>query len=387
MSEPHAEREHPVAPLELFFDLVFVFGLTQVTALLSDDPTWSGVGHAAMILAALWWAWSGYTWLTSTSDPAEGEAWAAIVAAMAAMFVAALAVPTAFGPHGVIFGAAFLIVTVMNLTLYKFAAYGDRDLVGALVRVAGSTLVGAALILAAGFAHGAARSAVWVAALAIAYLVPLLIEPRGWRVRPAHFIERHGLFVIIALGESLVAIGLGARHAELDAGEISAAVLGLLVVTAFWLAYFDFFQIRGEQLLLSRTGTERYALARDMFTYLHLPMVAGIVLFAFALKGTLAHVGDELGTVEAVALAGGPALYLFAFVALRVRVARTIGGGRLVATAAFILLVPVATVVPALAALTLVAAVWVGLHAYELIRWREEREETRALRLSHDAAP
>jgi low temperature requirement protein LtrA len=158
-------------------------------------------------------------------------------------------------------------------------------------------------------------------------------------------------------------------------------VLGLVVAMSFWLAYFDFFQIRGQQLLTDRRGPQRIALARDAYTYLHLPMVAGVVLFAFALKAMLAHVGDELDTIPALGLCGGPALYLFAYVALRLRVSRSFGGGRLVAAVACALLWPVAVVVPALVALALVAAVWVALHAYEIIWWREARAQTRALRL------
>ena len=146
------------------------------------------------------------------------------------------------------------------------------------------------------------------------------------------------------------------------------------------MAYFDFFPIRGQQLLSDRSGAERIALARDVYTYLHLPMVAGIVLFAFALKTTLAHVGDELDTIPALCLCGGPALYLFAYVAIRLRVSRTVGRGRVVAAVVCSLLIPVAVVVPALVALTLVAAVWVALHAYEIIWWREARARTRALR-------
>ena len=162
---------------------------------------------------------------------------------------------------------------------------------------------------------------------------------------------------------------------------IIAAVLGLVVATSFWLAYFDFFTIRAQQLLTDRSGATRVALARDAYTYLHLPMVAGIVIFAFAMKTTLAHVGDELDVVPAVALCGGPALYLFAYVALRVRVSRTLGGGRCVAGIACAALLPVALVVPAIAALSLVTAVWIALHAYELIWWRTARAETRAQRL------
>jgi low temperature requirement protein LtrA len=378
--EAAAEREHPVTPLELYFDLVFVFGFTQVTTVLTNNPTWSGLGHGLLILAALWWAWASYAWLTNTVDPGVGAVWGAVLVAMGAMFVAALAVPDAFGPHGVAFGVAFLIVNVMWLTLYTLAARGDRDLLTAILRVAPSALTGAALILAAGFVDGGAKAILWLAAIVIGLFGPLLTGVSGWRVQPAHFVERHGLIVIIAIGESLVAIGLGERRVGLTTGVIVAAVLGFIVATSFWLAYFDFFPIRGQQLLADRSGVQRTSLARDVYTYLHLPMVTGIVLFAFSMKTTLAHVGDELDAIPALGLCGGPALYLLAYVALRVRIARTISRGRLVAAVACAALVPVAMSVPALVALALVAAVWVALHAYEIIWWREARAETRALR-------
>jgi low temperature requirement protein LtrA len=386
VSEQHAEREHQVRPLELLFDLVFVFAFTQVTTVLSDDPTWSGLGHGLLILAALWWAWAAYAWLTNTLDADVGAVWGAMLVAMGAMFIAALAVPEAFGRHGVVFGVAFLIVTVMHLTLYALGVRADRDLFAAILRNAPMALAGAALILTAGFVHGALRPLLWLAALVIAFFGPLLGGLSGWRVQPAHFIERHGLIVIIAIGESLIAIGLGARRSELDTGVIVAALLGLVVVTSFWLAYFDFFPMRVQQLLTDRSGAQQTALARDVYTYLHLPMVAGIVLFAFALKDALAHVGDELGTIPAVALCGGPALYLFAYVALRYRVVRTLGGGRMIAAVVCALLVPIALVVPALAALALVAAVWVALHVYEIVWWRDERAQARALRAPASAS-
>jgi low temperature requirement protein LtrA len=381
VGELHAEREQRVTPLELFFDLVFVFAFTQVTTVLSDNPTWSGLGHGLLILGVLWWAWAAYAWLTNTVDPGVGSVWGAMLVAIAAMFVAALAVPDAFGSHGVLFGVAFLIVNVMHLALYALSARGDPDLLAAILRIAPSALVGAALIIVAGFVDGGLKPMLWLAALAVGYLGPLLGGMRGWRVQPAHFVERHGLIVIIAIGESLIAIGLGERDSGLSAGVIVAAVLGLAVTTSFWLAYFDFFPIRAQQMLTDRSGVERVALARDVYTYLHLPMVAGIVLFAFGMKTTLADVDGELATIPALGLCVGPALYLFAYAALRVRVSRTLGGGRLIAAVACALLWPVAVVVPALVALTLVAIVWVGLHAYELIWWREARAQTRALRV------
>jgi low temperature requirement protein LtrA len=386
VTEPHVDREQRVTPLELFFDLVFVFGFTQVTTVMSDDPTWSGLGHGLLILAALWWAWAAYAWLTNTLDPDEGSVWGAMFVAIAAMFVAALAVPEAFGRHGVVFGVAFLIVNVMWLTLFALAARDDRDLLAAILRNAPASLGGSALIIAAGFVHGGLKPLLWLVALLVGLFGPVLTGTSGWRVEPAHFVERHGLIVIIAIGESLVAIGLGARGTGLGTGVIVAAVLGLLVATSFWLAYFDFFSIRGQQILTDQSGVQRIALARDVYTYLHLPMVAGIVLFAFAMKTTLAHVGAELDTIPALALCGGSALYLFAYVALRFRVSRTFGRGRLVAAVASALLFPVALVVQALVALTLVAVVWIALHAYEFIWFRAARAQTRALRLPASAS-
>jgi low temperature requirement protein LtrA len=319
--------------------------------------------------------------LTNTVDPGLGAVSAAMLVAMAAMFVAALAVPDAFGSHGVLFGVAFLMVTVMQLTLYALSARRDPDLLAAILRIAPSALVGATLIIVAGFVNGGLKPILWLAALATVFVLPLFLGSSGWRVQPAHFAERHGLIVIIAIGESLVAIGLGERASGVTTGVILAAVLGFAVTTAFWLAYFDFFTIRAQQLLTDRSGADRAALARDVYTYLHFPMVAGIVLFAFAMKTTLADVDGELATIPALGLCGGPAMYLFAFVALRVRLSGTLRGGRLIAAIALALLWPVAVVVPALVALVLVAIVWVGLHAYEIIWWREARAETRALRV------
>jgi low temperature requirement protein LtrA len=381
VTEVHAERGERVTPLELFFDLVFVFGLTQVTTVLSDNPTWSGLGHGLLILGTLWWTWAAYAWLTNTVDADLGWVWGAMLVAMGAMFVAALAVPDAFGAHGVVFGVAFLFVTVMHLTLYALAARGDRGLYAAILGIAPMALLGAALIIAAGFVDGSLKPVLWLAALVAGYLAPLLRGASGWRVQPGHFIERHGLIVIIAIGESLIAIGLGERAAGFSTGVIVAAVLGFAVASSFWLAYFDFFPFRAHRLLADRSGDERTALARDIYSYLHLPMITGIVLFAFAMKETLADVGGELGTVPALGLCGGPALYLVAFVAVRARVTGTLGGGRLAAAIACASLWPVAIAVPALLALGLVTLVWLGLHAYELIWWRDARAQTRALRV------
>ena len=386
VSELPTEQEQRVTPLELFFDLVFVFGFTQVTTVLSHDPTWLGLEHGLLILAALWWAWAAYAWLTNNVDPGEGAVWGTVLVAIGAMFIASLAVPEAFGDHGVVFGVAFLIVIVMQETLYALASRGEPDLLAAILRFAPVTLAGATLIFVAGFVSTELRPLLWLAGLVVGLLGPLFGSLQGWRVHTAHFVERHGLIVIIAIGESLVAIGLGARGTGLTAGVIVAAVLGLAVAASFWLAYFDFFTQRARQLLRDRSGEQQIALARDTFTYLHLPMVAGIVLFAFAMKETLADVGGVLDTVPALCLVGGPAIYLFAYVAIRWRIARSVRGGRFFAAVACAALFPMALVVPAIGALAALTAVWVALHAYELIWWHAERAEVREQRLPASAS-
>ena len=380
MSVAAVEQEHRVTPRELFFDLVFVFAFTQVATLLANEPTFTGIGQGVLVLAALWWAWAAYAWLTNIVDPEESVVGLALLVALIAMFVAALVVPGVFDDEGVLFGAAFLVVWAMHTALYALAGRGSRDLLGAVLRLAPWTLSGAALIFLAGFTDGA-RIWLWLAGLACAYVGGLVSGSTGWRLHPSHFAERHGLVVIIALGEAFISIGIGATGIGIGPGEVAAAILGLLVATSFWLAYFDFFSIRGEQILHEREGAERVALARDLYAYGHFPMIVGIVLFAFAMKTIVGHVGEELDTVAAFALCGGSALYLLTYWAIRVRIVRRffVSSGRFLAALAFVLLLPLATMVPALAALALVTAVWLALHTYELVWWREARAESRSL--------
>jgi low temperature requirement protein LtrA len=380
VSEVHAEREQRVTPFELFFDLVFVFALTEVTTYLADDPTWHGLARAVLLLSTLWWAWAGYAWLTNTIDPDQDAVLAALLVAMAALFVAALVVPTAFTRHALLFGVAFLVVNLMHVTLYALAARDDPDFLGAVLRMARSALAAATLILVAAFVSEDLRPLFWLAALVVGLFGPALIDVSAWRLHPAHFVERHGLIIIIALGESLIAVGVGTRETSFSASVIVAALLGLTVATSFWIAYFDFFAVRFHQLLARQRGAARIALARDAYTYLHLPMVVGIVLTAFAMRRAIAHVGHDLDAVSALALCGGSALYLLSYVAMRWRAARTFGRGRVVAGIVFTALFPVALVVPAIVALAVVTATWIGLHSYEIIWWHEARAETRSLR-------
>jgi low temperature requirement protein LtrA len=380
MDDRQAEREQRVTPLELFFDLVVVFAITQVTSFLSRDPTSGGLLRGLLLLGALWWAWAAYAWLTNTLDPEEGAVRLAVLSAIAAMLIVSLAAPGAFGADAVTFGVAYFVVRALHLVLYAIAGRGDRDLFRAVVRIVPAATLAPALLVVAGFLDGSARVPLWGAALAIDYLGVLLGHMRGWRVSPEHFVERFGLIVIIALGESIVAIGVGAAGLPLDRGVIAAALLGITVAACLWWSYFDWVVFIGQATLAEATGTRRAALARDLYSYLHLPMVGGIVLFAFGLKTTLADVGGSLGSVPAVGLVGGIALYLVAHVALRLRIGGGLGRGRPVAAVVLLGLLPVARAVSALTALGLVAAVCVSLIAYEALRHREARAWIRSHR-------
>jgi low temperature requirement protein LtrA len=369
--------EHRVTPLELFFDLVLVFAFTQVTGLLVRDPTWGGVLHGMLVLAALWWAWNVYAWLTSTLDVDEGGVRLAMLAAMGAMFFVALAVPGAFGGDAVLFGCAYFLVRLLHLVLSAVVARGDPDRRGALLRFTPTAILGASLLVLAGFVEGDARVAVWVVALAMDYLGPVVIGMgRGWWVAAEHFAERHGLIILIALGESVVAIGLGVGP-NLETGVLVAAALGIVLVSALWWLYFDVAAIFARRRLIEAGGVERARLARDSYGYLHLPMVAGIVLFAFGIETTLHHVGETLDTVPAVALCGGTALYLLGHIAFLFRTTRHVFRRRTIGAAVLLALIPAAVAIPALAALGLVSAVCSLVVAYEAIRYRTDRVRVR----------
>ena len=376
-SEQEREAEHQVTPLELFYDLAFVFAVTQVTSLLAHDPTWHGLLRGMLMLAALWWAWTGYAWLTSTMDVDEGGVRLAMLASMGAMIFAALAVPGAFTHDAVLFGSFYLLVRLLHVVLYAIVSRGDPDLLGAVLRLAPTVAFGASLILLAGFAHGDTRIFIWLVALAVDYVGPAVFGAgRGWRIAPEHFAERHGLIILIALGESIVAIGVGASF-ELVTRVIAAAALGIVVVSALWWLYFDVAAIFARIRLTQARGVEQAQLARDAYSYLHLPLVAGIVLFAFGLKVTIGHASEELDTVPAVGLCGGAALYLLGHVAFLFRATGRIFRRRTAGGVVLLALIPAAIVVPALAALALVTVVCSIVVAYEAIRRRESRARVR----------
>jgi low temperature requirement protein LtrA len=375
--EQEQGAEHQVTPLELFFDLVFVFAITQITILLADDPTWGGVLRGMLVLAALWWAWTAYAWLTSATDVDEGGVRLVMLASMGAMFGVALAVPGAFGDDAVLFGVAYLLVRLLHLVLSAIVARDDPDRLGALLRFAPTTIFGASLLVLAGFLEGNERIAVWVVALAIDYLGPVVVGVgEGWQVAPEHFAERHGLIILIALGESMIAIGVGAGF-ELGTGVIVGAALGIVVVSALWWLYFDVAAIFARGRLIQAQGLELHRLALHSYSYLHLPMFAGIVLFALGLKTTLGHVDEALDTVPAVGLCGGVALYLLGHIAFLLRTTGRVFRRRTLGAAVLLVLIPVAVAIPALAALALVSAVCSSIVAYEAIRYREHRVRMR----------
>jgi low temperature requirement protein LtrA len=372
------ERERRVSSIELFFDLVFVFAFTQVTTFWLEHASWGGLGRGLLVLLVLWWVWASYAWLTNAADAEAGLVSTVLLIAMGALFIVALSVPDALGRHRLLFALALFVVLVAFVGLYALVSKDVPDQLAAVLRMSRTVLPGGALIVAAAFAPAGVRLVLWALAFVVGFFGPLLGGLGGWRVQPAHFAERHGLIVIIALGESLGAIGFGARTTELGFRVIVGAVLGLLIAASLWLAYFDYFSVAVGGLLAERRGEQRVAVARDAYSYAHLPMVIGIVLFAFAMRATLAHPRLELKLIPALALCCGCALYLLAFVWLRWRLTKTVGVGRPIAAVAFVLLTPAATSMPALAAVGLVAGVWIGLHAYELVGWRAERAQRRA---------
>jgi low temperature requirement protein LtrA len=385
------EREQRVTPLELFFDLVFVYAITQVTTLMSEDLTWRGIGQGLLVFAALWWAWTGYAWLTNTLEPEEGMVRAGMFGGMGAMLVAALVVPRAFGADAVLFAVAYALVRLINLALYGIAGKRDSDFRRTVIRFAPTATIGPLLVLVASFVGGAARTVLWVVAIVALYSGPLIDRGRGWRISPVHFAERYGLIVIIALGESIVAIGLAAAGVAPTSDLVASALLGVAVIAALWWAYFDVVAVLAAQQLSQTTGIRRARLARDGYSYLHMPMIAGVVLFALGLKITAHDAMEPLTVVPAVALCGGLSLYFFAHVVMRVRLVYTlrqttserpgwIGPGRLAAAIGTVAMIPATLELPALTALALLAALCWALILWDVRHYREQRVEVRRAR-------
>ena len=370
--ERPGETDKKVEPLELFFDLVFVFAITQVTARMADDPTWGGLLRGLLVLAAIWWAWGAYAWLTNELDARRRGVRVAVFAAMAAMLVAALAIPGAFEDDALLFAGAYLLVRVVHIALFAEASE-HVDVRQAARTLAPTALLAPTLLLGAAALDGAAQLAVWALVLAIDFVGGGLRGIGGWHLSPGHFAERHGLIVIIALGESIVAIGVGASDVELGPGAVLAAALGVAVAAALWWTYFDDVGARVEHRLRGLRGRERNTTARDAYSFLHLPMIAGVVLLALGVKKTLEGVDEPLKLVAASALCGGVAAYLLAQVAFRRRCLRVVEPQRLLAAAACLAFIPLAARLPALAALAVLAGACAALVTVETLRGSSAR--------------
>ncbi|GAC1440207.1 MAG: low temperature requirement protein A [Solirubrobacteraceae bacterium] len=371
------ERDQRVTPLELFFDLVFVFAITQVTTLMAREGGLAGIGHGLLALSAWWWAWVSYSWLTNTFDAEQGRMRLVIFSAAAAMLVAALATPRAFAGDGLLFAVPYAIVRAIHLLLYVIAA-PDRGQRRAVGRLAPTTVAGSALLVLAGALsdRGALRDGLWCLALLIDYAGPLRTGVDGWRLQPGHFAERHGLIVLIALGESVVSVGAASGRA-LDAGVVGAALLATALAGALWWAYFDVVALVAERNLRNLTGVEQNRTARDSYTYLHLLLIAGIVLIALGIKRCLEDTGAQLAAPASGALFGGVALYLVGHVLFRLRNVHSLNRQRVLAAALALALIVPATEVTSLTALGGAALLMCGLIAYEAVRFAEGRKRVR----------
>jgi low temperature requirement protein LtrA len=354
-----------VTPLELFFDLVFVLAITQCTGLMSHDQTWSGLAQGLLILCVLWWAWVGYAWLTSVIDPEAGAVRGVIFAAMAALLIVSLCVQEAFGNLAITFALAIGAFRAAHIALFMIAGDDDENLRRSVVGLAVSTAIAVGILILASLFDGLAQGALWALAIFLDMAGPYFFGTEGWKLVPGHFAERHGLILIIALGESIVAIGVGASGA-LNLGIGAAAVLGVFLAAALWWTYFDVVAlVSARRLGAAQPGREQNALARDSYSYIHLLLVAGIVLMAMGMKVTIGHHSEHLHDVPATALLGGLALYLLGLVAFRYRHIRTLNRQRLGLAIVLLILVPVATAVPALISLAAaVVLVW-SMIAYE----------------------
>ncbi len=368
-----------VTPLELFFDLVFVLAITQCTTLMAHEPTWAGLGKAMLIFGMLWWAWAAYAWLTSVVDPEEGAVRIVMFATMAGLLICSLCVPRAFSDLALDFAIAYGVVRAAHIALFTIASRDDPGFRRSVIGITVSTTIAVGLLVLASAFDGATQAGLWALALFFDTAIPYVFGSEGWHLVPRHFAERHGLIVIIALGESIVAIGVGAGiDTHLDAGTAAAAVLGVALTAAMWWAYFDIVSIiNTRRLAEAEVGRVQNELARDAYSYIHLPMVAGIILVALGLKETLADYGAPLESMPAFALCGGLAIYLLSHVALRYRNIHTLSGRRLGLAVIGFAMSPLATEIPALATLLIITVLAWAMITSETRMYGEGRYRVR----------
>jgi low temperature requirement protein LtrA len=366
-----------VTPLELFFDLVFVLAITQCTALMAHHRTWAGLVQGLLVLGVLWWAWVGYAWLTSVIDPEAGAVRLVMFGAMAAMLIVSLCVPEAFGSLALTLALAYGVFRVAHIALFWLADPEDEALRRSVVGLAASTVIAVGLLAAASALDGFAQAALWGLALGLDMAGPYFFGSEGWKLVPGHFAERHGLIVLIALGESIVAIGVGAAGA-LDLGIGTVAVLGVALAAALWWVYFDVVAlISARRLAEAERGRAQNELARDSYSYMHLALVAGIVLVALGMKVLIGHADEHLKLVPAFALLGGTAMYLLGLVGFRYRHIQSVNWHRLGAALLLLALFPVATLVPPILTIAVVDLLLWTMIAYEHRGYGARREQLR----------
>ncbi|WP_031939236.1 low temperature requirement protein A [Prescottella defluvii] len=386
------EERASVSPLELFFDLVFVFALTRVTDLMADDPRGITLLHGVLVMAVLWWSWVGYSWLANLVRADEGVVRVVMLAAMSAVFIVALTIPEAFDdlPGGldgpIVFALGYFAVRLLHILMFLVISRDDPQLRGQVMRFVPSMLAGTTFLLIASQLTGPWQTVMWFLALAGDYLGTLL-GGTDWRLRSvSHFAERHGLFVIIALGESIVSIGIGVASLPITWAIIVASLLGLAVSSLLWWAYFDVTSLMVEHAFEEAGGRRRIRIAQRCYSYAHLPMVIGIVMLSLGLKKILYYVGDgnhhrltdPLTGWPLVALFGGTALYLAALVFFKKYGTGALSVPRIGAVIVLIALVPVVWHLPALATLGVLTAVLLALIMFEFFRFAEPRREVRS---------
>lgn len=391
------DESHTVTSLELLFDLVFVFAFTQVTQLMADNPTPTGALRGLVLLALLWWAWCSYAWLGNQANAEEGVVRLTVIVALAAMFIAALTIPESFGdlPGGLVapfvFAACYAIVRLAHIACYFVAAGDDAGLRHQLVLTAIPVTAAAAILVAGGALGPPYQTGMWALALLVDYSGIWLAGASGWRLpSPGHFAERHGLIVIVALGESMVAIGVGVTSEPVSTAVVVASLLGIIVSVSLWWLYFDVDAHVAEDVLTSTRGEARSRLARDAYTYLHFPIVISIIFIALGLKKVLGYVadvehhdlGDALTGTPLVALYVGITVHLLGHVAFRRRNVGSWNVHRTLVALLLLVLLPVAWHLPALASLAVVAFVLAALVGYEVWRFGQARDEVR-----HHAPP
>jgi low temperature requirement protein LtrA len=364
------EPERRTAPIELLWDLVFVFAVTRVTTLLAGDLSWAGFGRSILVLALVWWAWSAFAWVTDAEDPDSTGFRLALMLGACLIFIAGLALPQAFGSEGLLFAVSYACVRFMHLGLYVVASRRGKASMAAIAGFSVTVAIGMALLIAGALAHGSVRIGLWVLAAAIDYLGPAWLTRnrlRGLqRVTVVHFAERYALFIIICLGESIAEIGVGASQHPLTAATVAAAVLGVLTAGGFWWVYFDRSAGLAESRL--RAHQEPVLAAADAYSYLHLLLVAGIIVFAAGVKYTLGHVEQPLPQAPRLALFGGASAYLAGHVAFRLRILGTVDLAQLLVAAVLLILFALSGTIAGWAVVGLLAcAVW-GLVAWELLQ-------------------